>query len=37
VQIVGGYRRDLAVLRIGHAFEQATQWGQRRPVLAAPS
>jgi amidase len=35
VQLVGGYRQDLAVLRIGHAFEQATRWGQRRPALAA--
>jgi len=33
VQIVGPHRGDLAVLRAGHAFEQATGYGARRPVL----
>lgn len=31
VQIVGRYRDDLSVLKIAHAFEQATGFGQRRP------
>ena len=31
IQIVGRYRDDLGVLRMGHAFEQATGVGQRRP------
>jgi amidase len=31
IQIVGRYRDDLGVLRLGHAFEQATGVGQRRP------
>jgi len=31
IQIVGRYRDDLNVLRIGHAFEQATGVGKRRP------
>jgi len=31
VQIVGRYRDDLNVLKIAHAFEQATQTGLRRP------
>jgi len=31
VQIVGRYRRDFDVLRIAHAFEQATGFGRRRP------
>ena len=31
VQIVGRYRDDLSVLRMAHAFEQATQFGLRRP------
>jgi len=31
IQIVGRYRRDLDVLKIGHAFEQATGFGKRRP------
>ncbi|MUN38816.1 amidase [Actinomadura litoris] len=33
LQIVGPHRADLAVLRIGHAFEQATGHGLRRPPL----
>jgi amidase len=31
IQIVGRYRRDLDVLKIGHAFEQATGFGKKRP------
>ena len=31
IQIVGRYRDDLNVLKIGHAFEQATGFGRRRP------
>jgi amidase len=33
IQIVGRYRDDLGVLRIAHAFEQATQCGKARPVI----
>lgn len=31
IQIVGRHRDDLGVLRMGHAFEQATGAGKRRP------
>jgi amidase len=31
IQIVGRYRDDFGVLRMGHAFEQATGVGKRRP------
>jgi amidase len=34
LQIVGRYQRDLDVLRLAYAFEQATQVGRRRPALA---
>ncbi|WUI01679.1 amidase [Spirillospora sp. NBC_00431] len=34
LQIVGPHRADLAVLQAGHAFEQATRHGTRRPSLA---
>ncbi|MCP9949646.1 amidase [Actinomadura madurae] len=34
LQIVGPHRADLAVLRIGHAFEQATRHAARRPPVA---
>ncbi|WP_131743001.1 amidase [Actinomadura roseirufa] len=38
LQIVGRHRADLAVLRLGHAFEQATGYGLRRPeVRRVPS
>ena len=42
MQIVGRYRDDLNVLKIAHAFEQATGFGRRRPeermtTLAEPS
>jgi amidase len=33
LQIVGPHRADLATLRVGHAFEQATRHGERRPPL----
>ena len=36
MQIVGGYCRDLDVLRFAHAFERATRCGERRPLLASP-
>ena len=34
IQIVGRYRDDFGVLQLGHAFEQATNVGSRRPPLA---
>ncbi len=34
LQIVGRYRDDFGVLRIAHAFEQATGFGRRRPPEA---
>ncbi|PXY22561.1 amidase [Prauserella muralis] len=33
LQIVGPHRADLRVLQAGHAFEQATGYGRRRPDL----
>jgi amidase len=33
VQLVGPYRADFAVLQAGHAFEQATGFGHRRPPV----
>lgn len=33
IQIVGRYRDDLGVLQLGHAFEQATRIGERRPAI----
>ena len=33
IQIVGRYRDDLGVLRLSHAFEQATGVGRRRPPV----
>jgi amidase len=35
IQIVGRYRDDWGVLQLGHAFEQATRFGERRPAMAA--
>ena len=35
IQIVGRYRDDLGVLQMGHAFEEATGVGRRRPDIAA--
>jgi amidase len=34
VQIVGRFRREIEVLQLGYAFEQATRWGERRPAIA---
>ena len=34
IQIVGRYRDDFGVLQIAHAFEQATEFGRRRPEMA---
>jgi amidase len=33
LQIIGPPRADRRVLEVGHAFEQATRFGQRRPAL----
>ena len=33
LQIVGRHHADLSVLRMAHAFEQATGFGRRRPAL----
>ena len=35
IQIVGRYRDDFGVLQLGHAFEQATLVGLRRPAIVA--
>jgi amidase len=34
LQIVGRHQRDFEVLQLAYAFEQATQYGKRRPALA---
>jgi amidase len=34
VQIVGRNKEDFSVLQMAHAFEQATGFGKRRPVIA---
>jgi amidase len=34
LQIIGRPRADFDVLQLGHAWEQATDWAQRRPPLA---
>jgi amidase len=34
IQIVGRYRDDLGVLQMAHAFEQATGFGLKRPMIA---
>jgi amidase len=34
IQIVGRHNDDWGVLQLGHAFEQATKVGERRPALA---
>jgi amidase len=34
LQIVGRFRDDWTVLQVGHAFEQATGVGERRPAMA---
>ena len=33
LQIIGAPRADRKVLEVGHAFEQATRFGERRPAL----
>jgi len=33
IQIVGRYRDDLGVLQLAHGFEQATEFGRRRPDI----
>ncbi|MGI5229535.1 amidase [Actinoallomurus sp. CA-142502] len=33
LQVIGPHRADLLVLQAGHAFEQATHHGERRPAL----
>jgi amidase len=35
LQIVGRFRDDWTVLQVGHAFEQATRFGERHPAIAA--
>lgn len=35
LQIVGRFLDDFGVLQMGHAFEQATGYGRRRPAVAA--
>jgi aspartyl-tRNA(Asn)/glutamyl-tRNA(Gln) amidotransferase subunit A len=35
LHIIGRPFEDATVLRAGHAFEQATEWRQRRPAVAA--
>jgi aspartyl-tRNA(Asn)/glutamyl-tRNA(Gln) amidotransferase subunit A len=35
LQIIGRRFEDVTVLRVGHAYEQATDWHRRRPELAA--
>ena len=34
LQIVGPYRREIDVLQLAHAFEQATRVAERRPQVA---
>ena len=34
LQIVGRDKQDFSVLQLGHAFEQATGFGKRRPAIA---
>jgi amidase len=34
IQVVGRYRADHSVLQMAYAFEQATGFGKRRPILA---
>jgi amidase len=33
LQIVGRYRDDFGTLQLAHAFEQATEFGRRRPTV----
>jgi amidase len=34
VQIVGRHRDDLGVLQLARAFERASGFGERRPLIA---
>jgi amidase len=34
LQIVGRDKQDFSVLQLSHAFEQATNFGKRRPSIA---
>jgi amidase len=34
IQIVGRYQKDFTVLQMAHAFEQATNFGKKRPLIA---
>jgi aspartyl-tRNA(Asn)/glutamyl-tRNA(Gln) amidotransferase subunit A len=33
LQIIGRRFADATVLRVGHAYEQATDWHRRRPAI----
>jgi aspartyl-tRNA(Asn)/glutamyl-tRNA(Gln) amidotransferase subunit A len=35
LQLIGPAFREDAVLRVGHAYEQTTEWHKKRPVLSA--
>jgi amidase len=35
IQIVGRHHGELSLLRIAHAFEQATRFGKKRPDLVS--
>jgi amidase len=35
MQIIGARHADFAVLQLGHAYEQATQWVKKRPPPGA--
>jgi amidase len=34
IQIIGRYRDDFGVLQMAYAFEQATGFGRKRPLIA---
>jgi amidase len=34
LQIVGRDKQDFSVLQIAHAFEKASNFGRRRPIIA---
>ncbi|KAB2861116.1 MAG: Asp-tRNA(Asn)/Glu-tRNA(Gln) amidotransferase subunit GatA, partial [Anaerolineae bacterium] len=33
LQLMGPFMREDVVLRVGHAYEQATEWHVRQPAL----
>jgi aspartyl-tRNA(Asn)/glutamyl-tRNA(Gln) amidotransferase subunit A len=35
IQIVGKPFSEALIYRVGHAYEQATQWAEKRPTLAS--